>query len=131
MIGLDTNVLVRYLIKDDKKQYSRAEALIDSAIKRKEALHVCIIVLCEVVWVLQYHYELKKEEIVEFLTKLLHAEQIEVESRELALSAFHLYQSSQADFADCLIGVTNQFEGCSITYTFDKKALRLPSFKEP
>jgi len=123
MIGLDTNVLIRYIMQDDKKQFRRAEQLIDSAVKRKESLHICLVVLCEVVWVLNYHYGLKKDDISRFLEILFHAEQIEIENRELALRALHDYTNSQADFADCLIGSTNHSQGCSTTYTFDKKAM--------
>lgn len=128
MIGLDTNVIIRYLMQDDKKQFTRAEKIVELAIKQKQMLHINLVILCEVVWVLSYHYELKREQINEFLGKLLYAEQIEVENRQLALSAFHEYQNSQADFADCLIGFINQSFGCATTYTFDKKAAKLSFF---
>jgi predicted nucleic-acid-binding protein len=128
MIGLDTNVVIRYLMQDDKKQFNRAEQVIESAIKHKTVIHITLVVLCEVVWVLNYHYRLKREEIIQFLGMLLHAEQIEVEDRQLALSTFHEYQNSQADFADCLIGQSNQSFGCTTTYTFDKKAAKLQLF---
>jgi predicted nucleic-acid-binding protein len=128
MIGLDTNVLIRYLIKDDKKQFSLAEKVVDSAIKHKTLLHISLVVLCEVVWVLNYTYELKREEIVLFLDKLLHAEHIEIENRQVALGAFREYQHSQADFADCIIGLINQSFSCTTTYTFDKKAAKLAFF---
>lgn len=128
MIGLDTNVVIRYLMQDDKKQFARAEQLISSAIKHKTMLHITLVVLCEVVWVLNYHYDLTRGDINKFLDTLLHAEQIEVEDRQAALSAFHEYQSSNADFADCLIGLTNQSLGCTTTYTFDKKVAKLPFF---
>lgn len=128
MIGLDTNVIIRYLMQDDKNQFAHAEKVIESAIKHKELVHINLTVLCEVVWVLSYHYELKKDDIIKFLNLLLHAEQIEIENRQLALGSFQEYQKSQADFADCLIGQANQAFGCTTTYTFDKKAAKLPSF---
>lgn len=128
MIGLDTNVIIRYLMKDDNKQFALAEKCIDSAVKQKQLLNINLAVICEVVWVLNYHYELKRNEITDFLSKVFHAEQIEIESRQLALSAFHEYQNSQVDFADCLIGVINQSLGCSTTHTFDKKAAKLSYF---
>jgi predicted nucleic-acid-binding protein len=124
MIGLDTNVIIRYLVQDDKKQFFHAEKLIETAIRQKKMIHINLVTLCEVVWVLSYHYELKREQIYEFLDKLLHAEQIEVENRQLALNTFHEFKNSQADFADCLIGLLNQTLGCTTTYTFDKKAAK-------
>lgn len=128
MIGLDTNVIIRYLMEDEKKQFIRAEKVIELAIEQKKSLHINLVIICEVVWVLGYHYELKREQISEFLGKILHAEQIEVENRQLALNAFYEYQNSQADFADCLIGLINQSLGCATTYTFDKKAAKLSFF---
>lgn len=128
MIGLDTNVIIRYLMKDDRKQFNIAENLIETALNQKKLLHLNLVILCEVVWVLNYHYKLKREEINTFLGMLLHAEQIEVENRQLALNAFQEYQNSQADFADCIIGLMNDFLGCTTTYTFDKKAAKLVSF---
>jgi predicted nucleic-acid-binding protein len=129
MIGLDTNVLIRYVMQDDRKQFARAERLVQSARKRKEPLFINLTVLCEVIWVLKFSYELPKEELSRFLGMLLHAELVEIEHREIALNAFHDYQNGQADFADCLIGQANKALGCSATYTFDKKAAKLSSFK--
>jgi predicted nucleic-acid-binding protein len=128
MIGLDTNVIIRYLMADEKKQFTLAEKLIESAILHKKAIQINLVVICEIVWVLSYHYELKRNEIKEFLSKIFHAEHIEVENREWALEAFNAYQNSQADFADCLIGVVNLSLGCKTTYTFDKKASKLAFF---
>jgi len=130
MIGLDTNVVIRYLMQDDKKQFKIAESLIETTLNEKKSLHINLINLFEVVWVLSYHYKLKREEVNKFLSILLHAEQIEVENRQLALSAFQEYQNSQADFADCIIGLINQFLGCTTTYTFDKKAAKLSIFTQ-
>lgn len=128
MIGLDTNVVIRYLMKDEKNQFKHAEEVIESAIKDKKKVQITLVVLCEVVWVLIYHYELNKDEVNQFLGMLLNAEQIEVENRQLALSAFHEYQNAKADFSDCLIGLTNLSLGSVTTYTFDKKAAKLPFF---
>jgi predicted nucleic-acid-binding protein len=128
MIGLDTNVLIRYIMQDDEKQGLQAGQIIDMAISQKSMLMVTLVVLCEIVWVLSYHYKLTRQEIITFIKHLLHAEQIEVENRQLALSALEVYQSSKADFSDCLIGLTNQFQGCTTTYTFDKKAAQINLF---
>jgi predicted nucleic-acid-binding protein len=128
MIGLDTNVIIRYLMQDDRSQFNTAVNLIEKALLQKQLLHVNLIVICEVVWVLDYHYELPREEISQFLGMLLHAEQIEIENRQLALNAFHDYQHSQADFADCVIGHNNQMLGCTTTYTLGKRASKLANF---
>lgn len=128
MIGLDTNILIRYLMKDDLKQFEAVEKLIDRAFKDHNLLYINLTVLCEVVWVLSYHYELNREEISKFLEMLLHSDHLEIENRPIALVTFHDYQTSQADFADCLIGNLNHNFGCTTTYTFDKKAGKLSLF---
>jgi predicted nucleic-acid-binding protein len=128
MIGLDTNVIIRYLMQDDELQFTRAEQIIETSVQRGEFLHVCLTVLCEMVWVLDYTYGLKKEEITQFLEMLLHSDQFEVENRELVMNAFQAYQESTTNFADCLIGLANQQQGCFTTYTFDKKAAKLRTF---
>src|ERR1700690_1259626 len=130
MIGLDTNVIIRYLLQDDKQQFARVEQIIEQGIQRGECFHVCLIVLCEVVWVLDYTYELTKQEIMHFLEILLHSEQFEVENRELVMNALKEYQESKTSFADCLIGLANQLHGCMTTYTFDKKAAKLCAFTQ-
>ena len=117
-------------MQDDKKQCLRAESIIESARKEKESLHICLVVLCEVVWVLRYHYELEKDEVENFLELLLHAEQIEVKNREIALNAFNEYKNSKADFADCIIGYINLFQGCRTTFSFDAKATKLSTFSK-
>lgn len=124
LIGLDTNILVRYLICDDPNQFKKAEEIIEGAIKHRQLLHITLIVLCEVVWVLDYHYKIEHKQIGQFLNSLLHTEQIEVENRQLALKTLLEYQNSKADFADCLIALTNHAVGCTTTYTFDKKAAK-------
>ncbi|HEY3129264.1 MAG TPA: PIN domain-containing protein, partial [Acidobacteriota bacterium] len=78
MIGLDTNVLVRYLVQDEPRQSARARAFIVGAALRKESFFVNSIFLCELVWVLQSKYRYSKEVICDVLEKLLLAEQFEI-----------------------------------------------------
>jgi predicted nucleic-acid-binding protein len=118
--GLDTNVLVRYFTADDLEQAEIARATIDDAEKGGQRLFVSGIVLCELAWVLRGRsYAYQKSEIAETLDDLLETSVFEIEARGLVRTALSRYRDSQADFADCLLGLTHQDAGCSETWTFD------------
>lgn len=128
MRGIDTNVLVRYLVKDDLPQYRAAAAFFDSAREAGE-LRLDAIVLCELTWVLRSSYGCPREELADILEKLLSTEQIEVEDADAAWLALEDFRASKADFADCLIGRRNRSAGCTMTVTFDERLKPLASFE--
>ena len=119
MKGVDTNVLVRYITKDDAPQERAAARFLDSASKRAEPVFVNVIVLCELVWVLRRSYEYSRVEVSAVIGRLLATEQIVVEDADLAWLALSDFKASKADFADCLIGRKNLRLGCDATATFD------------
>lgn len=123
MIGLDTNVLVRYLVQDDPEQSARATAAIENAIEAGERLHLNPIVLCELVWVLSGTYRVRRGEVADTLERLLETDGLEVEHKDRVRAALERYRAGRADFADYLIGRTNGDGGCTHTLTFDR-ALR-------
>ena len=123
MIGLDTNVLVRYLTQDDPPQARRANAFIDRAVRDGQRLHLDVIVLCEVVWVLGGAYGTMKHAVAEALEKILDTAQFHVEDRDLLRDAVGLFRAGPGDFADYVLGLRNRGVGCGGTATFDK-ALR-------
>lgn len=120
MIGLDTNVLVRYLTQDDPSQAKRVDAIIVSAQTRREKLHVDSIVLCELVWVLRGAYDLDKETVSDALERILEAGLFSVDDRDLARDALAMYRVGKGDFADYLLGKRNRRAQCSQTVTFDR-----------
>jgi predicted nucleic-acid-binding protein len=120
MIGLDTNVLVRYLTQDDPLQSPRANALIEKAAARGESCAVTSVVLCEVVWVLRSAYGYGKREIVPVLEKLLATVQFVIDDKVSAYAAVEDYRAGRGDFADYLIGRQNRRDGCVKTSTFDR-----------
>lgn len=128
MTGIDTNVLVRFLVEDDAKQAARAASLVEDTVTRAETLFICSIVLCELVWVLESAYGVPREGIAETLEHVLLARQFEIEHKDCAWAALTDFRASQADFADCLIGRINQAVGCTKTYTFDRPAQEVASF---
>ncbi len=120
MTGLDTNVLVRFLIGDDERQCEIATAAINSAIRESRACHINSIVLCELVWVLESAYGYRREEIADVLEKVLAARQFHIGEKDLIYLAVKDYRRGKADFSDYLIGRINRTAGCLMTVTFDK-----------
>jgi predicted nucleic-acid-binding protein len=130
MIGLDTNVLVRYLVQDDPAQAKKASALIDRAAAQDSAMFINHVVICELAWVLGRGYGYAKTDLAELIEKMLLGRQFEIEKKDLVWAALTDFKASPADFADCLIGVTNVMAGCESTLTFDRSAASLRAFKQ-
>jgi predicted nucleic-acid-binding protein len=120
MIGLDTNVLVRYLTQDEPSQAKKVDALVAGAQARRERLHVDAIVLCELVWVLRGAYDLDKETVSDALERILEAGLFSIDDRDLAREALVMYRAGKGDFADYLLGNRNRRAQCSQTVTFDR-----------
>jgi predicted nucleic-acid-binding protein len=123
VIGLDTNVLVRYIMRDDAKQVARADALIDGLTQQAPGF-VSLVVVVEMVWVLESVYAHKSEDIASALQVLLAADTITVESPLAVAAAVRQYADGSVDFADALIACQNRVVGCERTMTFDKRAAK-------
>lgn len=119
MIGLDTNVPVRYLVKDDPRQAAKP-AYIRSASERNEPLLLIHIDLCEFVWVLESAYRYPKSTVLEVLEKVLLTKQFRIERKDEVWAALGDFRENQGDFADYLIGRANHSRGCEHTLTFDQ-----------
>src|SRR3569832_1184556 len=102
MIGLDTNVVVRYFAQDHEQQSAHASALIES-LTGEEPGFISIVALIELVWVMQGAYKASKAEIVKILQQLLQTREIIVQDAEVVLQALSRFADSKAGFADCLI----------------------------
>lgn len=131
MIGLDTNVLVRYLTQDDPEQSERANRLIETYCTRKTPGRVAMIVLCELVWVLRGAYHYDKPLVVEVLDQILATADLEVENEEVAGQALSAYRDGPADFSDYVITYANCAAGCEVTYSFDRKLAKQDGVFEP
>ena len=132
MIGLDTNITLRWLLNDavigaaepDQKQ------MIDRLMDGQDQVFVNQIVLVELVWILKNRARLSKSGIIELLNLLLAAENVVVHERAILLSSLSWYSLYPGDFTDHLIGETNRQSGCETTFTFDKAAAKSPNFSE-
>ena len=129
MIGLDSNVLVRYLTHDDPAQFAKAAAFIDAASEREEQFLVNTPVLCELVWVLAAVYDYSREEIAQALEQIFTTAQFEIERLDEARQALGDFRSSKADFSDALIGRINRSLGAKHTVTFDRDLKAVETFR--
>ena len=128
MPALDTNVLVRYLIADDKKQFETARQFIEEAITN-ETLFIPVSVSVELEWVLRSLYEVKKAMIITTFNRLLESREIEFQEESAIEIALSLYADNNADFADCLHIASAQTQGRVPLVTFDRKASRVEGAK--
>ncbi len=120
MKGLDTNILVRYLVRDDKKQAEIASAFMRRLSASGEKCFINLVVVCELVRVLESAYDFARAEIAEALDKILATKQFEIESKDVVRHAVNDYRLGAGDIADYLIGRINQSFGCERTATFDR-----------
>jgi predicted nucleic-acid-binding protein len=124
MPALDTNVLVRYLIADDKKQFEAARKYVED-LCTTDALFIPVSVSVELEWVLRSLYELSKATVITTFGRLLEAREIEFQNESVIEVTLSLYADNNADFADCLHIASAQMEGREPLVTFDRKASRI------
>jgi predicted nucleic-acid-binding protein len=120
MIGLDTNVIVRYVTQDDPRQAKIAERAIEQAVARGEKFLVQPLILCELVWVLESAYGYQKNAIIPVLEQILRTARFEIVDKDIVRRALDDFKEDGADFADYLIGRANERDGVQTTLTFDK-----------
>lgn len=131
MIGLDTNVLVRFLVLDDAQQTERARSLLEKSIAEGVKLYVSKVVLCELVWVLDRGYRFPRRRIISVLQDLLRAENLVFEDRDQVRSALDSFHEGGADFADYMILTHCLAAGCERLFSFDGKLATDPRVVQP
>ena len=128
MLGIDTNVLVRFLVRDDEAQFDRARKLIKREVSAGRRVFVNQLILLETERVLCSRYGVHKNQIMESISGLLDADDVQFEDEPSVEEALFIWRDSAVDFADCLIGAKNRRLGCRATASFDVKAAKLPGF---
>ena len=121
MIGLDTNVLVRYIMQEDPKQSAKATAIIES-LDEAGGGYVTLVSIVELVWVLGSSYELTRIQVALALDGILRTKQFTIERADQVLRALRVFKAGKSDFADCLIERTAASVGCEKTVTVDINA---------
>lgn len=123
MIGLDTNVLVRYIMQDDVRQASLATKLIEGLSVDAPGF-ITFVSVIELAWVLESAFELNRSQIVEVFQRIMSVDVFKVDRVGIVASALRIYANSKADFADCLIERFSAHAGCAQTMTFDRHAAK-------
>ncbi len=129
MIGLDTNVVVRYLAQDDPVQSAKATQIFERRLTEQEPGFISLVTMVETVWVLDRVYGLTAREIAQAVERMLQADTLVVQNEQEVFIAVVALKSGRGSFADALVGALGAWAGCNSTLTFDKKAGRLSGFE--
>jgi predicted nucleic-acid-binding protein len=121
MIGLDTNILVRFIAQDHPAQTAAATKLIDS-LSSDVPGYLSLVVIAELIWVLKISYRFDKPEIEKVIDRLLRSRELVLEHKEAVAQALTRFRASRAEFADCLIERCGRDAGCRHVLTFDRRA---------
>jgi predicted nucleic-acid-binding protein len=128
MIGIDTNVLIRFIVQDDVDQTARAKHQL-SQMTADTPGYINLITLAEVIWVMRTRYQAPRATLAALIHQLLSTAELRIERPELVAQACRAYETSKADFSDCLIQALNTTAGCAYTVTFDRVAATSPAMK--
>ena len=131
MIAFDTNVLLRLLLNDDKRQAGQAQALLDRVVQASDRVLLPDIVLCELEWVLDSVYQLPRSRVLETFQRLIDADEFTYLSHAAFSRAVGEYRKGKADLSDYLIGTSAAAAGATTTYTFDRVLLQSGGFSRP
>lgn len=129
MIGLDTNILVRYLTQDDPVQSAKATEILEHRLTEKNPGFVSIVAMVETVWVLDRAYSLTAQEVATAIERLLQVDVLAIENEQEVFTAMIILKQGRGSFADALIAELGVRMGCTRTLTFDRKAIRLHGFE--
>ena len=129
MIGLDTNILVRYLAQDDPIQSAKASDLIERRLTEENPGFVSTVVMVEIAWVLDRAYGLGNDEIAAAIERTLQVEVLVVENEQEIFTAMIALKRGKGSFADAIILALGAKAGCLYTLTFDQRACRLAGFR--
>jgi len=129
MIGLDSNVLVRYLAQDDVNQSARPTQIIKRQLTENQPGFISLVTVVETVWVLARVYGLSSQNIAAAVERMLQADTLLVQNEQEVFTARMALKTGAGEFPDALIGALSEWAGCEKTLTFDKKTKRLRQFK--
>jgi len=129
MIGLDTNVVVRYLAQDDPVQSARATQIFEQRLTAAEPGFISLVTMAETVWVLERAYGLSRSELAAVVERMLQADTLAVQNEQQVFTAMIALKTGKASFSDALIGAVSAWAGCRYTLTFDRTAARLKEFR--
>lgn len=129
IFGLDTNVLVRLLVKDDLEQVEAASTRIKDEVSKDNLFYISDLVLLETFWVLESCYDASNENIIEAIEKMMLVAHFQYDDIDLLHRFVRIATESSSDLSDILIGLKAKANNCETTLTFDKRASRLEAFE--
>jgi predicted nucleic-acid-binding protein len=129
MRALDTNMLVRFLVRDDELQAKKVLNRFKKAEKTKESLFISLLVILELIWVLEYVYNCSRQEIITAIENLAMLPIIRFENTNIVRGLIVGGRKTKQDLSDLLIGYSAKFNGCECTLTFDKSAAKSELFE--
>ncbi len=129
MNALDTNVLVRFLVKDDKRQAEAVYRIFKQAEIDKDLFFIPLLVVLETLWVLDAVYQISKSEILNAIDDLLSMPILKFERQSAVRNFLLRARDNNVDLADILIASSARLSGCEKVLTFDKKASNLDLFE--
>ena len=128
MVGVDTNILVRFLVGDDEKQANKVYKLFKSIENDKDELFVPTLVILELIWVLESVYEIVRSDILDSVSQLILMPIFKFENLTVIQKFIFEAQQSKFDLSDLLIAHSANINGCEVILTFDKKASKYKYF---
>ncbi len=128
MIGIDTNILARFLAQDDADQSQRADTLLQT-LSTQDPGFVSLVSLIELAWVMRSRYRVSKSELIESFERLLNSPELVIENQPAVAQALERFGKAKTDFADCLIERSGHLAGCRSTFTFDTNAAKTVGMK--
>ena len=129
MNAIDTNVLVRFLVNDDRVQSAKVRQLFAIAERERAMFYVPLLVLLKTIWVLESAYQVKRSDMIETIAELLLVPVLQFEQREAVQSMLAIVADAPLDLPDALIAQSALYQGCDSVLTFDQKAARGPGFE--
>jgi predicted nucleic-acid-binding protein len=129
MMGIDANILVRYVMQDDAVQSPKAAEVMERRLTEDDPGFISIVAMAETVWVLARTYSLSNVELAAAVERMLESDLLVVENAQEVWIAMTAVRDGRASFADALIAELGASAVCSRTLTFDRKAARLPGFE--
>jgi predicted nucleic-acid-binding protein len=128
VIGLDTNILLRFIVKDDAAQFELVSNFIRKLRDEGKTMYITDVVLSEIIWTLRTGYKYKKSALLRALQGMTDTADLIFESEDLIESVISAYQKGRGDFTDYLIAERCYAAGCESLATFDKALLREKGF---
>lgn len=129
MIGLDTNIIIRYIMQDDPIQSPKAVRIIERRFIEQDTAFISLATVLETVWVLGSIYGLSNQQVAQAIERILQIETVTVQNEHEVSAAARVLKTGQGSFDDALIGALGLWAGCTSTLTFDRKASRLHGFE--